>query len=248
MVADSCLVSKLSNFMSLGKAETEALIELERESRDFTAGSTVFSCGDPADTLFVVGSGWLFSHTMLEDGRRQVVRFHHPGDIVGLEQVPYLERTHSLECATNATLCPFPKSGLSRIFNELPRLNALVWSVCMMDQAIFLDRLRVLGRMSAAERVAHLFLEFRARLRLVGEVASGEAFTVPLTQEVLGDAVGLTNVYVSRTLRLLSSLGLVERRGHEVRLLDVERLTELSGFTNRLEHKLDLRWLPGAAR
>ena len=245
VVDDSCLVKKLSNFMELRPAERELLGSLEGESEDFKPGAKVFSGGDPSKKLFVVKRGWLFAYTMLADGRRQVVRIHYPGDIIGMEGVPYHSRTHDLEAATETTLCPFPKRSLDKIFVESPRLTALLWSVAMTDHAVLLDRLRVLGRMSAIERLAHFYLELRARLALTGEVSDDLRFRVPLTQEVIGDTVGLTSVYVSRTLRMLISLGLIEREGQTIHLRDVLALKELCGFHNRLG-KIDIAWFPGA--
>lgn len=243
MSSDSCLVAKLSNFVELGPGECALLARLEKERRRLSAGDHVFRAGEGSRDLFIVERGWLFSSTMLEDGRRQVFRFHFPGDVVGLEQVPYARRLHDLEASTDAVICPLPKDALNELFVDSPRLTALVWTVAMVDQATFLDRVRVLGRMSAVERLAHLLLEFAARLSLTGAVDDQRAFDLPLTQEVLGDAIGLTNVYVSRTLGILEKLELIGRTRHRVRLLDPPKLMALAAFEDRYQ-ELDLAWFP----
>ncbi len=221
------------------------LARLEETSEAYEAGARVVSSDEPSDRLFVVRSGWFYSHRTFADGRRQVLRFHCPGDLVGLEEIPYKVRNCEVDAATQGVLCPLPKDCLDEIFSRSPRLTALLWSVAMMDQGVFLDRLRVLGRMSAVERLAHLLLEFHTRLRLTGAVADDQSFEVPLTQDVLGDAVGLTNVYVSRTLKMMETLGLLERSGRKVRLLNVEQLVEISDFRSRLE-PIDVGWFPQA--
>lgn len=239
----SCLVAKLENYAELSERDRELLHALEQDSESFDSGRVLMRGGDEVRRLFVVKTGWLYSYTVLADGRRKVLRIHYPGDVVGVEQLPFEAATHDYEVATDAVLCPFPKRRLDAIFTDSPRLTALLWSISSIEQATLLDRIRVVGRMNATERLAHLLLEVCSRLRVVGEVGDDASFELPLQQAVLGDAVGLTNVYVSRTLSKMEEEGLIHRDGRTYSLLREDRLRDIAEFTNRFA-KIDTSWFP----
>ena len=112
----------------------------------------------------------------------------------------------------------------------------------MVDQVVLLDRIRLLGRMSAKERLAHLLLEILCRLRIANrDMAS--SFRLPLTQEVIGDAIGLTNVTVSKTFGQLEDEGLIHRHEGSVEILEVEALRRATDFEDRY-YKIDTSWFP----
>jgi CRP-like cAMP-binding protein len=99
----------------------------------------------------------------------------------------------------------------------------------MREAAILGERLTNAGRRSAYERVSHLMLELFVRLSAAG-LARDMSFRMPLTQELIGDALGLTTIHVNRTLRSLRRDGLISIQGKRVTLLDPERLSLLSDF------------------
>ncbi len=114
-------------------------------------------------------------------------------------------------------------------FQTCPRLaTAVLWSASS-DEAIVVERLVSLGRRDAAERVAHLFLELGARLKLVG-LADGNSFECPLSQYLLADALGLSAIHINRVLRQLREDGLLTFRDGIVTFDDLDQLVELSGF------------------
>ena len=70
-----------------------------------------------------------------------------------------------------------------------------------------------IGRRSALERVAHFMLELHERLQIIG-MAEGGSFPMPLTQELIGDALGLSVPHVNRTLRQLRADDLLVMEHH----------------------------------
>ncbi len=242
--SDSCLVAKLGHYIQLADNDRELLAELEKKTKEFNAGEHIRRGGDSFSDIYVVKSGWLYSFTIMPDGRRQVLQVYFPGDIVGMYDVPFEAATHDLESANEACLCPFPKSGLEPIFKTSPSLTALLFSIAMVDQAAQLDLRRTMGRMNARDRVAHFLLATKARLKITNP-DMGDEFDFQLTQTDIGDAIGLTNVSVSKALTELEQAGAARWGRRRLHILDEEKLNKFCGFTNRYE-KIDVSWFPNA--
>ncbi|MEM7693936.1 MAG: Crp/Fnr family transcriptional regulator [Pseudomonadota bacterium] len=236
------MASKLSNFADLSPADRRLLAALEKDERTYEKDQVVRRAGDPIHELFVLKSGWLTSFSVLEDGRRQLLRLFYPGDIVDLSEVALETAHHDIKCVTEAVLCPFPKAGLEPIFVRSPRLTALLFAMTVKESSILLDRIRAIGRLSAYERLCYLMLEIADRLSLtVGHVKDG--FRLPLTQSDLADLLGLTNVYVSKTLSRIERDRLVRRQGNRVTILDHARMAQVCEY--RQSNRIDTSWFPG---
>ena len=110
------------------------------------------------------------------------------------------------------------------------RLKAALRVQRRREEAGMLDQMMRLGCQSALERTAHLFLELRERCQAAG-LAEGERFPMPLTQEVLSDALGLSIVHLSRTLKGMRSDGLIEMTRGALAVLDVDRLRRIADFS-----------------
>ncbi|WP_281275228.1 Crp/Fnr family transcriptional regulator [Afifella aestuarii] len=238
---ESCLVRKISHYIPLSDAERRLLSELERESRTVRRHETLVDEGE-TNRLFVLDSGWVYTFVHTPDGRRQILDLHFPGDAVGTNQVAFAESTYGIAAATDATICPFPKSGLHGVFSNSPKLTALFYTFAMIDHAAVLDRLRATGRMPAASRVLLVLLQCRARLRIM-EPSSADGFELPLQQEVIGDMVGLSNISVSNALKQLREDGLIARDGHRISFPNEERATELTDFADHY-YEIDTSWFP----
>ncbi|CUH40680.1 Nitrogen fixation regulation protein FixK [Jannaschia seosinensis] len=238
----SCLVEKLSRYAPLSERDLERLATLEEEERPCPRGSDVHRAGDRNGDLFVLKAGWAFSFTNMPDGRRQIVTVHHPGDVIGFPDIAFRNATTTLRCVDDVTLCPFPKSALSVILRESPRLSALMLSIALRDQVVFIDLLRAMGRMSARERIAHMLLDFRARLRMT-DPAVTDRFRLPLTQQQIADYLGITNVYVSRTMIQMEDEGEIVRSEGHITLRDASKLERLTDFCDRYAD-MDTSWFP----
>ncbi|MFZ3582754.1 Crp/Fnr family transcriptional regulator [Loktanella sp. DJP18] len=238
----SCLVTKLSHYIALSEGDKDHLASLEKTERGFDDGVEIYQNGDTATDLFVVKTGWLFSYTDLPDGRRQIVKIHHPGDIIGFPDIALKRITTTLRTAESVILCPFPKSSLDVILRESPRLSALLLSIGLRDQVVFIDLLRAMGRMKAQERVAYMLLDLIARLRITNHKMT-DTIRLPLTQSQIGDYLGLTNVYISRTFIRMEEDGYILRHGSGLQILREDELAEMSDFRDRYA-EMDTSWFP----
>lgn len=85
------------------------------------------------------------------------------------------------------------------------------------------------GRRTAHERVAHFLLEMLTRLQAIG-MADERSYRMPLTQELIGDVLGLSVPHVNRTLRRLREDNLVTVDGQSVVITDIEGLAAIADF------------------
>lgn len=239
---ESCLVCRLGYYIDINERDERLLRELEKNEIS-VAAKTNLGAQDNIDNLFVVKSGWLYSYVDLEDASRQVLRIHYPGDLVGLSDIAMKESFGTVKTVTKAVLCPFPKKCLDDIFTQSPRLTALIFSLGMLEQVVLMDRLKIVGRMSAVDRVAHFLLEIHARLKIHAPKEVDAEFDLPLTQESIGDAIGLTNVSVSNALTQLEFEGYVSCNRRRVVFHDIEKLKEKTDFRDRY-FKIDTDWFP----
>lgn len=175
-----------------------------------------------------MASGWACLSHDLDDGRRQIVAFLLPGDAVGFDLLTQSRVSTKVLALTPAKIQRVRPSQLSTIALS-PGLGRALAVASDQQQTRMIHHVVRLGRQTAYERCGHLLLELHARLALVGE-ALGDSFRLPVKQEVLADALGLSLVHINRTLQQLRRDGLVEVHGGSAILLDRCALAELCEF------------------
>ena len=237
----SCLAERLSHYVRLSAGEQESLTRLEEQDRAFRRGAVVIRENEAPRELFIVRSGWLHSSVVLGNGSRQIMRFQFQGDILGLPLLAFADSPETVTAVTDAVLCPFSRERLASLIAEHPRIAALLLGLSVADRVSLADRIASIGRTSARARVSLLLCEIFARMRRLG-TPRDEAIHLPLTQEEIGDATGLTAVHVNRMMRGLVEDVIIERSGNNVRLLDEARLASEANFIDRTD--LETGWLP----
>jgi CRP-like cAMP-binding protein len=232
----------LGALVDLTENERTALGKLEERKRHLRRGAVLQRENEPSAELFVLHKGLMMTYVLLDNGSRQILRFHFPGDLLGMSSAIYREAAETLCALSDCVVCPFDRSALSELFAGHPRLATLVMVYKQIERVALTDRLAALGRASAKARVEGLLLDLRNRLRATDKSITN-MFALGLTQEEMGDATGLTAVHVNRMLRQLEEEGLIARDGARVTLLNERALAKAANYVNRYEG-LDLSWLP----
>ncbi|NNC71448.1 MAG: Crp/Fnr family transcriptional regulator [Sphingomonadaceae bacterium] len=241
-MADSCIAARLSHFLALTEEEASALARLEENPRDYRRGEMIGEQGAPADELFIIRSGWAYSHISFDGERRQILRLEFPGDLMGTSSIAFGKASDNLTAVTDCTLCPLDRPALRQLFIDHCRLAALLFVISQAERVSMDDRLASIGRSSAKSRIAALLLDILVRFRIMhGEDL--DRVEIPMTQEEIGDATGLTPVHVNRMLQELSRDELISRKKNEVHILDEVGLVELAEYINRYAD-VDTSWLP----
>lgn len=240
-MATASLADRLGRLVLLKEEERAALTALGLRERSYRRGTTLQRAQDPVTEIHVLQRGMMMSYMLTGEGSRQIIRFHFPGDLVGMANLAYPTAPETIAALTDVCVAPVERAALGALIAAHPRLGALLLADAQMAQVALAERLASLGRHSAKARVAGVLIELRRRLNENGATN----FTLGLTQEEIGDATGLTAVHVNRMLRLLAQEGLIEREGGRVRLIDEAALERAAGQGAR--PGLDLDWLPPAA-
>ncbi len=191
-------------------------------------GHDLFSQGEPCRHVFMILEGWVCLYELLEDGRRQILHFALPGDMVGFRPdsrtLPF-----GAQALNQVRLCAIPRLRLIEAARTNPDLAFRIVGMLYDDGAEAYERLTSIGRKTALERVATLLLELFFRLRRRIPLAHGETVQIPLTQTHIADAVGLTAVHVNRMLGLLRQKGIIDYGNGVFRILAPARLLQIAG-------------------
>lgn len=187
------------------------------------AGELIYRSGEPVDAVPILCDGWAFAFVMLFDGRRQILSFLLPGDVMAVTALLTERLSFSIQALTELHYCRFSKSELrSRMVAEPKFLDrcATIWAgeKEQSDQLV-----TDLGRRTADERIARLLLSLMTRLSDRGMVHD-QSFAFPLRQRHIADATGLTPVHVSRVIGGFRNAGLIDISG---RWLKIRNLSEL---------------------
>jgi len=211
--------------------EAALVLSMGGQRQTQPAGAELFGEGHLVGRPKVLLSGWAARCRVMPDGRRQIFTFVVPGDAIGLCHRPE-PAAQSTTVALTKTLIADASALAEAAFergSEYEGLAAAVSVASTLDEASLLDHIVRLGRQTAYERMAHLFLELRWRLAAVG-LGTEHKFPLPLTQEVLADALGLSIVHVNRTLQQLRREGLLEMRSGSVELYKPDVLIAAADF------------------
>jgi CRP/FNR family transcriptional regulator, anaerobic regulatory protein len=241
-VATSCFAERVQKHVPLSDAEKKALARLEENPRKVKRGAMIQRVNDTVTELFVLREGRVMSFVILPDGSRQILRVYFPGDFIGSASTIYSKAPESLVALSDSVVCPFDKHALRRLLEEYPRVAALLFLLSNAERVALTDRLASLGRTSAKARVASFLLDIFDRLRITDDGVI-DSFDLRLTQEEIGDAIGLTSVHVNRMIRQMEREGLISRANGRITLKDIARLEEIGHYTNR-DKDMDLDWLP----
>lgn len=224
------LSDKLSFRATLEADDRAALLALPFTERAMERGQFIVREREQATHSCVMLSGFAVRNKLVATGDRQIVSIHMRGEFVDLQNSLLQIADHSVQMLTPGVVAMVPREAVVRLAEQRPRVALALWIDTLVDGAIFREWLANIGRRDARTRVAHLLCEFFVRLRLAG-LGEETHYELPMTQEQLADATGLTSVHINRTLRTLETEGLIERPNpRAIRIGDWEKLAAAGDF------------------
>jgi len=223
------LIRNLGRHDRLSEEEKRVLEDAIAHTKTVNRGEDMVREGDrPKESLLLL-EGFAARYKMTESGRRQITSIHIPGDFVDLHGYLLKVMDHAVLALTSCRMGIVPHEALRRITERHPHLSRLLSLNIAIDGAVHRQWLAMTGKPSAHTRFAHLLCELFLRLQVVGQT-EGHRFRLPLTQQTLGDMLGLSTVHVNRTLQELRAEGLVSWTRDLVEILDWERLQQVAEF------------------
>src|ERR1044071_8107471 len=223
------LIEKLSCYLPLSPVEVEFLRGLHGSRRQIDRHRDIIAQGRPYRNVFILCSGFAWRYKILPDGKRQLLSFGLPGDLIGFPASCFENAVNATGSLTDVVVATVPFAAFYNLFVRFPRVAIALYWMAAREAAIYGERIVDIGRRSAYERLAHLILELLTRLRTVG-LAEERSYILPLTQELIADVLGLSGPHVSRMLRCMREERLVTIEGHRLTVTDLESLTVLAGF------------------
>lgn len=222
-------VAMLRRYAPLNNGDIAALSRILDRKIAVKKGKDIIVEGYECKGLYIVESGFAVRYKLLHNGGRQLVSIVLPGDIIGFPACFFERAMYSVMAIAKMTLHYVPIGAFADLCQQSPSIaTAMIWFAAG-ETALHVEHIVDTGRRAPLERVVHFLLETHARLRAVG-CASESSFEMPLSQESIGDAVGLSAPHVNRMLRELRIEGLIAMDGHEIRLLDRAALQILGEF------------------
>lgn len=233
---ENLLVRKMEAFVRLSDDDKAALDRIWRGNHQVAAAqSDIIREGDPPRVIRTIQKGWACRYKMLEDGRRQIIGFFLPGDICDLNIFVLRRMDHSIRALTRVQYVSLSASEFEKLTVGHPRVQQALWWETLVNAAIQREWTVNLGQRSALERLAHLLCELHIRLQVIGMVTDGVC-DFPVTQLELADALGLTAVHVSRTLKELRSRNLILLRERQLEILNFDELCRIAMFDANYLH------------
>jgi CRP-like cAMP-binding protein len=228
-IGSELLLRRLRGLADLSLPEISLILSLNEGAKAHAPGSLICPKSDSSPYPRLIASGWACRPRILPDGRRQMLGVLLPGDVIGDrgERRP-LAMSPAVALTTVRTV------SATRLYHALAmqpdtyrNLVAAFARIDRIEENQLLDHVVRLGCQTALQRIAHCLMELHTRLTAIGFTHCG-TFPMPLTQETLGDLLGLSLVHVNRIMSQLKREGLVRVRSGVAVVQDFERLALLA--------------------
>ncbi|AMJ62373.1 Crp/Fnr family transcriptional regulator [Bosea sp. PAMC 26642] len=212
--------------------EVRFIQAMKIDHRHFPAGADIIHPGQEDAELYTLFSGWAFRYKSLPDGRRQILNFLLPGDLVGLQAALLSAAQHGIEALTDVELCVFPRKRVWDLFVRMPSLSYEIAWLGSREESLIDENLTSVGQRNAGERIAALLISLHRRADALGLV-NDNCFHFPLTQQQMADALGLSLVHTSKTWSRLRKAGLFSISGGRLTLLNPRLTARMASIFER---------------
>ena len=229
----------MSQFRAFTPDELKFVSSFKRGELVAETGAVILAEGAHSAQLFTLLSGWAFRFKMLEDGRRQILNYALPGDLIGLQGSVIGAMEHSVEALSPVVLCVFQRDGLTDLYRKQPGLSFDVTWIASREERMLDEHLLSIGRRTATERAAYLLAFLYRRAMAVG-LTENKPLLIPITQQHVADTLGLSIVHTNKTLRKLAERKLIRWHDRACEVMDVNGLMEIAAWEGLPERRRPL--------
>lgn len=226
-------LDRLSQLSTLDEIDVDLVQSIPWSSITVKRGSDILRLGDCPNYVYVIESGWAARYSIRRNGTRRITGFMLPGDFCGIHAVTAEPMEHAITTLTECEVARVQASIVEEAVAVSPAIGKALWRAKLTDEAIL--RMWLLNSQDAETALAHLICELHARVDVIGAVHD-DRFLVPVIQEQIGDALGMSAVHVNRMMKQLRLSGLVRFEGHEIIIPDIVALRAACSFSPAYLH------------
>ncbi|MBC9033823.1 Crp/Fnr family transcriptional regulator [Sphingomonas sp. JC676] len=223
------MLERLERHRQFDAEDRTAVLALPYTVRKLRPHEHLIREGEPAENSCLLRSGFLCRHKIIAAGHRQIVSVHMAGDMVNMQNSLLKTADHNVQALTEAEVVLISGRAIIELATARPNVAIAMWLDTLIDGSIFREWIANVGRRDARSKTAHILCEFALRQERAG-LAARSRYDLPMTQEQLGDALGLTPVHVNRTLKALEQAGLISRNRRSVTISDWDALRVAGDF------------------
>ena len=215
--------------------DRKAIMALPYTLRTLEPSTYTVREADPPNFSAVLVSGFAYRQKLTGDGARQIVALQIPGDALDFQHLFLNVADHSVQMLTRGDVAYVPREAFQELARSRPAVGHAILVKIAVESSIFREWVLNVGRRESRARLAHLLCELAMRLDAEG-LAEDYGYELPMTQEQLADALGLTPVHVNRTLKALEADGLITRSKRNISFPDWDRMRSVGDFNQRYLH------------
>lgn len=233
MIVDNSILlpylAKIERRRSLSEEARAAFLALPVQTHRYDVYRDIVKEGDRSTRCCLIIDGVASRYKTLKNGSRQINSFHFAGDMVDLHAGLLTVADNGIRTHTPTTVATMDCNDILDLAAKYPEWARAFWFDTLVDSSIFREWTVNVGRRTAVARVAHLLLEFSARLETIGQ-SDGKTFHLPVTQTDLADAVGLSAVHTNRSIQQLRQSGFIRTHGRNVFIEDYPAMVAEASF------------------
>jgi CRP/FNR family transcriptional regulator len=228
-----CSLSTLCLPMGLRPDDVDRLDAIVKRNRPLQRGDHLFRAGESFRNLYVVKTGAVKTFTQTNDGDEQVVGFHLPGEVLGLDAIQDGQHGCSARALETTAICELPFDRLEDLSANIPSLQHQMFRLLSKEIGQEADMMALLGRSTAEERVASFLLSLSERFRRRGFSATD--FFLSMSRQEIGSYLGLALETVSRLFTRFQDEKILKVERKHVQILDIERLRTMINHNSNCE-------------
>ena len=229
------MLRKLQLWLPLDAADQAAILALPFTLKSMSAREFIVREDDRPSHSCLLLEGYAVRHKLAGNGGRQIFSVHMKGDVVDLHNSILRRADHNVETLTAAEVALIPVTAIRDLAASHPQVGQAMWYETLVDAAIFREWTLNVGRRDARARTAHLLCEFAVRMSVAG-LGKRSSYDLPMTQEQLADALGLTGIHVNRMLKALARENLITTSKRSLSIVDFDQLARVGDFDTRYLH------------
>ncbi len=244
-ISSGPLIAKLRNFVELEGDDIDGLERLCRSPRTYAAEQSLIQEGSGCGYVCIVMSGWAYRYKMLQNGHRQILGYLIPGDICDLSFTLLDRADYSVSVLVESRIVRLPIAQLSETLARSRNVRRAIELAAHLDGVIMRQWLVNIGQRKAHQKLGCFLFEMTERLRMLGDGSQDGWIDFPLSQSMLADTIGTTEVHVNRTLQRLRREGVIALHRRRLKILDAQKLISIANFEGKYLNSIDYVNLKG---